>query len=313
MTEIIAQFVGAYILELFFAVLIIILGMITLSWRLFELYATTLWHQGRRLWNQISYSALAQWIRQRAPQRWIFLGRRLAPASYLWLHLALGILLLTVAGNLFAEIAEEVVQRDTLFQFDQTLATALHQNTKPIAVTTFIGITHMGNVSVLAALSIGVGVILLFRRRWLLLIGWSVTITGGGLLNSGLKNLFQRVRPELPNPFITESGWSFPSGHAMGSLIVYGMLTYLLVLVLNRLWSKLILVAMVTLVMLIGLSRLYLGVHFFSDVLAGYAAGITWLAICISGTEVARQRKEIRVRKSSDRAKSSSYRRKQAA
>ena len=93
-------------------------------------------------------------------------------------------------------------------------------------------------------------------------------------------------------PLLTARGWSFPSGHAMGSLVAYGMLAYLLLREthLGRHQRMLVIISAALLVLLIGLSRLYLGVHYFSDVIGGYAAGVVWLAACISGLEIVRRR-----------------------
>lgn len=119
-------------------------------------------------------------------------------------------------------------------------------------------------------------------------------LAGGGLLNVVLKALFRRTRPVLPNPFMTEVGWSFPSGHAMGALIAYMMLAYILVILFAGKGRRWVVLMALLLVLLIGASRMYLGVHYFSDVIAGYAAGTAWLAICITGTEIARRHRHER-------------------
>lgn len=291
MAEAIAQLIGAYALEILIILLLVVLGAITLLWRLFETYYTTFWRWFSALWRFVTSLPPARWLRDTYPPFWSFLGRRLSPDSYLGLHLTVGIIVLFMMGAIFSNLAQEVVPGDELARFDQTLAISLHQNTLPTAVSVFVVITTLGDLLLLAVIGVVVGLILIIQRRWLLLASWIVTLAGGGLLNSGLKAAFQRVRPELANPFITATGWSFPSGHAMGSLIAYGMLTYLLVLVVRRPWKKVVITGMVALVLLIGFSRMYLGVHFFSDIVAGYTAGAAWLAICISGTEVARRRK----------------------
>src|SRR5205823_14113617 len=92
--------------------------------------------------------------------------------------------------------------------------------------------------------------------------------------------------------FLHHYSWSFPSGHAMGSLIGYGMLAYVLVVLrFHRRSTQIsVLLGAALLIMAVGVSRLYLGVHYFSDVVGGYAAGLLWLAACISGVEIARRR-----------------------
>lgn len=87
-----------------------------------------------------------------------------------------------------------------------------------------------------------------------------------------------------------EPTWAFPRGHAMVSLVVYGMLAYLLITSLRSSALRLLTIAVAgSLIISIGASRLYLGVHYFADVLAGYAAGAVWLTACVTGLEVARR------------------------
>src|SRR2546422_3373483 len=101
----------------------------------------------------------------------------------------------------------------------------------------------------------------------------------------------RRPRPPYAAAFLHHYSWSFPSGHAMGSLIGYGMLAYVLaVLWIHRRSAQIsVVLGAALLILAIGLSRLYLGVHYFSDVMGGYAAGLLWLSACISGLEVARR------------------------
>ena len=130
----------------------------------------------------------------------------------------------------------------------------------------------------------------------MLLFGWVAALAGGALLDVALKLIFRRPRPTWDMPFLAEEGWSFPSGHAMGSLVAYGMLAYLLVLHPKSKGARLAILAITALLVLaIGFTRLYLGVHYFSDVIAGYAAGTVWLAVCISGLEVLRRKRELAV------------------
>jgi undecaprenyl-diphosphatase len=136
-----------------------------------------------------------------------------------------------------------------------------------------------------------VGLLLASRRQWTLLAGWLAAFVGGGLLDEILKVVIRRPRPPYATAFLHHYSWSFPSGHAMVSLIAYGMLAYLLVVLwTNRRSTRIsIVLGAALLIVAIGLSRLYLGVHYFSDVVGGYAAGVLWLSACISGLEVGRR------------------------
>ncbi len=144
----------------------------------------------------------------------------------------------------------------------------------------------MGNGTTLTIIGVMVALLLLLRRERTLALGWIITLFGSGILNLVLKASFHRVRPE----YATIGGWSFPSGHAMGSFVAYGMVAYLAAVFLPRRPAQLVAGLLLLLVLLIGFSRIYLGVHYFSDVVAGYSAAVVWLAVCISGLEVARLR-----------------------
>jgi membrane-associated phospholipid phosphatase len=113
-----------------------------------------------------------------------------------------------------------------------------------------------------------------------------VGVGGAELLDVILKLIFARPRPSLPDPLLALTSYSFPSGHAMGSMAFYGLLAYLAIQRLSTWrWRVAVVIAMVFLILLIGFSRMYLGVHYLSDVLAGYAAGFAWLVITITGVE----------------------------
>jgi membrane-associated phospholipid phosphatase len=116
-------------------------------------------------------------------------------------------------------------------------------------------------------------------------------LAGGEALDRLLKELFARPRPSFVDPLLLETSYSFPSGHAMMSLVAYRMLTYFAVLAL-RSWQACAALVFGTalLVLLIGFSRMYLGVHYFSDVIAGFAVGGVGLSTLITAMEIIRRR-----------------------
>jgi membrane-associated phospholipid phosphatase len=192
---------------------------------------------------------------------------------------------------LFGSIAEDIIHHDPLVQFDLTIANVIYRHATPMGVAVARGVSLLGSPGFIAAWGLVVVGLLLVRRRDLLLGGWVAALAGGGLLDFALKRVFHRTRPTWDVPLLTALGWSFPSGHAMGSLVAYGMLAYLLVRQTHRRRQQLGIIACATLlIVLIGLSRMCLGIHYFSDVIGGYAAGVVWLAACISGLEVVRRR-----------------------
>lgn len=221
-----------------------------------------------------------------------FLAARFARGQQLGLHLTIGLAISALGLWLFVEVTEAVIEHDRLTQFDLTLLEWLHARATPAGYDIFNAISLLGSGVALTAVGLVVAVVLGVQRQWFVLTGWVAAFAGGGLLNWMLKQLIQRPRPPYATAFIFDATWSFPSGHAMSSLIGYGMLAYVLVsLWMQRRSVRVSIVSVAALLILaIGFSRLYLGVHYFSDVVGGYAAGVLWLSVCVSGVEIARRR-----------------------
>lgn len=112
-------------------------------------------------------------------------------------------------------------------------------------------------------------------------------MAGNGALNIALKQVFGRIRPTHLEGFGLAQGFSFPSGHSSGSVVAYGMLAYLALRLLPARWHLPALMAAVALAFTVAVSRVFLRVHFASDVAAGIASGATWLAVCITSIELA--------------------------
>lgn len=239
-------------------------------------------------------SALVRRLHGSSPGFWSFLGRRLSPDEYLGLHLTVGLVLSMLALLAFGWIAIDSAHDGLLKELDRTLAARLHDHAlaSPLLVAFFRGLTQFGSLLVLSEIGLGVALFLLLRHHRLLALVWLLALAGSALLNGGLKELFDRPRPQFEVMLWRETNPSFPSGHAMGSMVTYGLLAWLLAAGWPR-WPHRIAVAFaaVVLVGLIGFSRLYLGAHWFSDVVGGFAAGTVWLAVCISGIESVRRRR----------------------
>ncbi|HEV2750446.1 MAG TPA: phosphatase PAP2 family protein [Gemmatimonadales bacterium] len=206
------------------------------------------------------------------------------------LHLTIGFAISLAGLWLFAGITEDVLHHDPLTQFDVALLDWFHAHATRTGYAIFNAISFLGSLVTMTVVALGVGLLLAVRREWIILGGWVTALAGAGLLNQVLKLAIQRPRPPYATAVLHYSSWSFPSGHAMGSLVGYGMLAYvLIVLWIHRPHAQVAVeLGTALLVVAIGLSRLYLGVHYFSDVVGGYAAGVLWLSACISGVEVAR-------------------------
>jgi undecaprenyl-diphosphatase len=191
---------------------------------------------------------------------------------------------LTICLFLSLILSLAVVNNDNaLTRFDHDAVNTLHAHTTPTGIDLFQIITWLGSPA-LWIVSLSAGAYLIWRVRWLDLFAEAAMIGGGKLLDVLLKDLFDRPRPIWDGVIITEHSPAFPSGHAMMSLLIYGFLVILLWHVLQNRLSRLALISgVVGLVGLIGFSRVYLGVHYPTDVLGGYAMGGAWLSLCLLG------------------------------
>jgi undecaprenyl-diphosphatase len=226
--------------------------------------------------------------------RWLGRSRRFTPSGYLALHLALG-LAGTAAVVVFVVIAEEVAGRGEIVAFDLAFSQALRDASTPGWQRFFAAFTWFGSGWTIAVATAVVAVRLARTGQGLLAAGWAAAQAGGAILNAVLKETFERTRPAFAEPLLGASGWSFPSGHAMGTFIFVGLGSYLVLRDL-RSWTAtaVVITAALAWCVAIAFSRLYLGVHFASDVVAGMIAGAAWVSVCISALEAIRTRRGVR-------------------
>jgi membrane-associated phospholipid phosphatase len=191
---------------------------------------------------------------------------------------------------LFAIIQEGITGEYWIVKFDLELANALHAGQTSLSTNFFKLMSLLGYESAWLV-TIVVAVYFGFKREKWKLAFWLFAIFMGELLNFILKNLYDRPRPVFLEPLAIATHASFPSGHAMKALIVYGMLAYFLMLNITNPRLRIVIVFIVALLsVLVGISRLYLGVHYFSDVVGGFAVGGIWLTACIVAAEFIRHR-----------------------
>lgn len=184
----------------------------------------------------------------------------------------------------FATIAEEVLEKES-YAFDTFILLALRQLHTPLRDQIMLGFTFLGEPNLLLVICLSLGIVLLARNHRS--EAATIALAGGGAigLNLLLKRLFARARPQLWEHVVDVRFYSFPSGHAMISMVIYGLLGYFLgARFPKQRWS--IYSLTVVLIAAIGLSRLYLGVHWPTDVIAGYTAGLVWLITCIITLEI---------------------------
>lgn len=200
----------------------------------------------------------------------------------------LGLVLAALALWAFSQIADEVLEKETQ-AFDTQVLLTIAQWHRPWLDRWMVLVTDLGQPTTLVIASLLLSGLLLWRQRRSETMALAIAALGAVLLNTLLKNLFARDRPELWQRTVDVQFYSFPSGHAMVSLVVFGMIGYLLAHQFRR-WRSWIAGLTVLLIGAIGFSRLYLGVHWPTDVLAGYTAGFVWLETCILSLEIWKHR-----------------------
>ncbi|MFN2606434.1 MAG: phosphatase PAP2 family protein [Acidimicrobiales bacterium] len=208
------------------------------------------------------------------------LGRRLDPDERFGLRLTLLAVAVLVVAVPFGWLLSQIDGHGALVRADASAATALHGWVRrtPGAVAVLKGVTTLGS-PVLFYVVVGPAALFVWRRHHPRLAVFLVaTCLGGGILDTAVKWAVDRHRPVFADPVATASGGSFPSGHAMSSVVVYGALLLVFVPVVARRWRPAVVAATVTLLLAIGFSRLALGVHYTTDVVGGWLLGLAWLA-----------------------------------
>lgn len=238
--------------------------------------------------------------------RWLsFLPRsvlRLKPYGALAIVVLIGVGVAFVAGDQFFDLAEQLrAESPTLLRIDRTVHQWTQDNRYEFLTPFYLTFTVLGNPVGLVLILLSGFAIALVRREWSIAIYLVVTSGLGGLLNRWLKSVFARERPDLLFALSDAANESFPSGHAMGSVIILGALAYVtLRLTSSWRWKSLWVAASLVTALTIALSRIYLGVHWISDIAAGFAAGLAWLFTSIVVFEGYRQVRVQRGRRNQD-------------
>jgi membrane-associated phospholipid phosphatase len=221
-----------------------------------------------------------------------FADKRFVRGDYLGLHLTVGFLVSVCALLLFALITEDVVHHEPLTAIDLAFTAWMRSHATPLGDRLAIAVSFIGGPESMTFIAVVVALVLVYRRAWIVLTGWVAAFAGGSVLDWLLKRIIRRPRPVGADRFLHGDSFSFPSGHAMGSLIGFAMLAYVLVMFWPpaRRHPVVVMSVAAVLFLLVGWSRLYLGVHYLSDVVAGFAAGTIWVTACIAAIEMARRR-----------------------
>ncbi|MCP1309480.1 phosphatase PAP2 family protein [Paenibacillus tyrfis] len=199
-------------------------------------------------------------------------------------YMLTAVIIVLLSTLIFVKFAHDL-QENQLERFDRTYIDWIQSHISPKLTVWMKGITLFGAFQTLfVLLPVSVSLMVWQKKKWEALF-FVVAVTGGMLFNQLLKQIFERERPTLRR-IVEEVGYSFPSGHSMASIVFYGMLAMLFLMFVKSPVLKLLLaVTAGCLIIMIGVSRIYLGVHYPSDVAAGFAAGAAWLTVCGVGLQ----------------------------
>ncbi|MBD1909887.1 MULTISPECIES: phosphatase PAP2 family protein [unclassified Leptolyngbya] len=192
------------------------------------------------------------------------------------LYLILGVY---IPLQIFAVLALKIWGLEGGLSWDVTLITAIHQSADASLDRAASWLTHLGSAKIVAPFTLTLVPILVVQKRWRSLIYLVMTLGGGGALNVVAKTIWRRARPSLwEGSYPIPSDFSFPSGHAMTSFL---LVTALTILTWKTRWNPLVIILGVVYVVTIAWTRVYLGVHYPSDIVAGWMLALAW-AIGIS-------------------------------
>jgi undecaprenyl-diphosphatase len=212
---------------------------------------------------------------------WKFVSARFDPKSHLGLGLTTRLVLCALAIWAFSGLLDAVLDNETLVRIDRIIAAWFTAHDTPTGRTIFNIITQLGSPVVWVLMAIG-AIYLWFAHEHALLVSWIAANLGGKALEYVIKNTVHRTRPEYSAAYLHGQSYSFPSGHAMGSTICYLMTAYIIAArpEVSRRTGIVAHVVAIAIIATVAFSRLYLVVHYLSDVLGGVAAGLAWLSLC---------------------------------
>lgn len=207
---------------------------------------------------------------------------RPTPSDFLRLYVIVSFVVIACAGLLFGLIADNVMSGGWLTIIDAHVAQWLHIRSTPAVTQSLLILTHLHDPIIISVVAILIATYLIWKNRLYKALSISLVVQGGMLLNLLAKHLFQRARPQFEQPLVVLTTYSFPSGHVVACTLFYGVLAALLVAqTSSRIKTTGILLTAFVMIILIAFSRLYLGAHYLSDVLAAFLEGVVWLTLCL--------------------------------
>lgn len=233
----------------------------------------------------LSHAAWARRFAGKYPGAYAFILRRFELKYFTGFPLTMLVGLLAISVMLFSEIAENVVNSDTMVLIDQRFTLFLFGARNPLLSKALFIITQAASQGGTIAIALLISIALWVKRYKTYVLALWLVLAGVGLSVFYGKLFFHRVRP-LEVAYYEVGNFSFPSGHSASAMALFGLLSYFLIRHSSGFRSRAVaLAAGVLAILAVGFSRIYLGVHFLSDVAAGYVLGAMWLILGVSLVE----------------------------
>jgi membrane-associated phospholipid phosphatase len=220
---------------------------------------------------------LIQWIRKLVKEKWKIKDETLP----YYIAIAIAFVLFVIGLNAFVELTDELVENE-LEGFDRSVTAWVLTFRRQSLTAFFQFMTHMGDIIAYTVISVTIGVYFYIRHRnWRFVAQTLLVLVLSALSNVVLKRFINRARPTLEH-LVSVDTLSYPSGHSMSAMAYYGFLVYLCFQMnMSRVARTLLITMLCCLILTVGVSRIYLGVHFPSDVAAGYTGGFIWITFCV--------------------------------
>lgn len=237
-------------------------------------------HQIRQRWACLARSPGVAVLRERVAPPIAWIRRRLSPGEYFGLELTLGVLAFVGGAWLFGGVLQDLIAGDPLIEIDKEIALWLHRHENE-ELTAFMSAVSWFHTWPIALLSLLFLAYLGWMRQWRWALIAICTVPGGMFVNTLVKLALHRERPSLSGLADTLKSYSFPSGHTVAATLIYSLFAaYLIGLPQSWKGRASIVTFAVLAIVLVALSRVLLGVHYLSDVLAAVGEGVAWFALC---------------------------------
>ena len=198
------------------------------------------------------------------------------------IRLLISVTALIIATVFFRGIAMDMQRNDSqIFMLDKSVADWFRERATPRWTGFIFVVSDLHSILSLASATFVISLQLYFSRRWYQLFILVFGVYGGMILNAILKLIFARQRPVLDFPLVSLSTYSFPSGHTMGATVFYGTILLITVPMLKKWWLQgIAFILAIAMILFVGATRIYLGAHYFSDILGAVLEGTAWLILC---------------------------------